>query len=621
MADLRQISQMNTDYKKSKETELARRVSEELLPFVEQPGQYIGGEINQVKKDFAQCDVKVALAFADAYPIGMSHLGLAILYEIVNAMEKVAAERVYCPRQDAEKIMREKNIELFSWESREAVKNFDILGISLQYELCCTNVLTILDLAGIKLKASERGENEPLVIGGGPVAETPEPLAEFFDAFIVGDGEETLPAFIEAYRELRAQGKTRNEMLQEMAGRFEWLYVPSLYEVQYADDGTIARFEPRVAGVRAKIKRAHVDDLENCPAVKKPLVANTQIVHERVAVEIMRGCPNQCRFCQAGYTRRPVRVRSVDKIVELAREAIKNTGYDEVSLVSLSTSDYPKLAELIEKLNDEFTEAKVNVSLPSLRVGETLKHLPEKISAVRKSGLTIALESANEQIRLAVDKRISEEDLLAGVAGAYRAGWRQIKLYFMAGFEGEQTEDILGIYRLAVRLSNLRGKIAEGAAKVNVAISWLVPKPHTPMAWSGQKTPEYFHQVRRMLRTEQGRRNRAVQIKFHNVERSGLEAVLGRGDRRLSKAIEWAWKNGARFDAWDEEFDIRLWEDAFEQTQIDPSFYANRKRSYSEILPWDHIEASRSKEKLIEEAQKMRKAIRLIEEDQSETPG
>ena len=613
------MSTDHRDLKTSPKTDLAGRVSEELLPFVEQPGQYIGGEVNQIKKDLSQCDVKVALAFADAYPIGMSHLGLAILYEVVNAMDNVAAERVYCPRQDAEKIMREKNIELFSWESREAVKDFDILGISLQYELCCTNVLTILDLAGIALKASDRGEDEPLVIGGGPMAQTPEPLAEFFDAFIVGDGEETLPAFIRAYRELRkdprhaGRGHSRKELLREMALRFEWLYVPSLYEVQYAEDGTIGKFEPRFADVPAKIKRAHVNDFENCPAVKRPLVANTQIIHERVTVEIMRGCPNQCRFCQAGYTRRPVRVRSVDKVVELAREAIRNTGYDEVSLVSLSTSDYPKLAELIEKLSEEFTEARVNVSLPSLRVGETLRHLPGKISAVRKSGLTIALESANEQIRLAVDKRISEEDLLAGVSQAYKSGWRQIKLYFMAGFETESEEDILDIYRLAVRLSNLRREVADGAAKVNVAVSWLVPKPHTPMAWSGQKEAEYFHQVRRMLRGQQGRKNRAVKIKFHNVERSVLEAVLGRGDRRLSKAIESAWRKGARFDAWDEEFDIGLWDQAFGETGIDPVFYANRKRSYEEILPWDHIEAGASREKLIEESQKMRRAIELME--------
>ena len=586
--------------------DLGRRVSEEFLPFVEQPGQYIGGEVNQVKKDLTQCQVKIALAFPDSYSVGMSHLGLAILYEIVNDMETVAAERVYCPRRDAEKVMREKGIELFSWESRRAVRGFDILGFSLQYEMCCTNVLTMLDLARISLKAKERGQDEPLVIGGGPVAETPEPLAEFFDAFIIGDGEEALPSFIEAYRELRGQGKRREEMLLEMARRFEWLYVPSLYEVAYEEDGRIASFEPKFAGVRRKIQRAHVDDLENCPAVSRPLVANTKIVHERVAIEIMRGCPNRCRFCQAGYTRRPVRYRGVEKIVDSAREALEATGYDEVSLVSLSTSDYPKLGELIGRLNEEFSGAKINVSLPSLRVGETLRLLPGQVSVVRKSGLTIALESASERIRLAMNKRISDEDLTAGVAEAYKAGWRQIKLYFMAGFEGEEPEDIEGIYELAVKLSELRRELAGGPAKVNVAVSWLVPKPHTPLAWWGQKEAEYFHSVRRMLRARQGRKHRAVQIKFHNVERSVLEAVLSRGDRRLGALIEWVWKAGARFDAWDEEFEAGLWERGFEAAGLAASFYANRQRDYEEILPWEHIEAGPGKDALMAEAEKIR---------------
>ena len=606
---------------KNTASDLAERVSQELLPFVQQPGQYIGGEVNQIKKDLGNCDVRVALAFPDTYSVGMSHLGLAILYEVVNSDPAIAAERVYCPQRDAEQVMREKSIPLFSWESRLPIGQFDILGFSLQCEMCYTNVLTMLDLARMHLHASERGQDEPLVIGGGPMAETPEPLAEFFDAFIVGDGEEALPAFINAYRELRSKRIGRKQMLRELAGRFNWLYVPSLYQVDYAGDGTIARFEPKFDDVRPIIYRAHVDDLENCPAVKTPLVANTKIIHERVALEIMRGCPNRCRFCQAGYTRRPVRYRSVEKIIDLASRALQATGYDEVSLLSLSTSDYPKLPELTEQLNQTFAGAKVNVSLPSLRVGETLKLLPKQVSVVRKSGLTIALESANEEIRLAMNKRISHQYLLAGLKEAYKAGWRQIKLYFMAGFPGEKPEDILGIYELAVQLSQLRREVAQGAAQINVAVSWLVPRPHTPLAWSGQKEMDYFHQVRRMLRAKQGTKHRAVQIKFHNVERSMLEAVLARGDRRLGPVVEWAWKHGARFDAWDEEFDVGLWEQAFEAAKIDPSFYAHRPRGYEEILPWDHIEAGGSRDRLIAEAQEVQQALQKLQSPENHCRG
>ncbi len=569
---------------------LERRITEELLGRVQGPGQYVGGEINQIKKDWQDCAVRVALGFPDTYGIGMSHLGLAILYEVLNRKQNVLAERVFCPWLDAEKVMRDKDIPLFSWESRRAVRDFDILGITLQHELSFSNVLYMLDLAGITARAEQRKEDEPLVMGGGPIADSCEPVAEFFDLIILGDGEDSLPAVIDAYVRLRNENLSRRELLIGLAREFEFVYVPGLYECDYNNEGRLTKCAPTVQGIPTCVQRAQVENLEETVFPTAPIVANTETVHDRIAIEVMRGCPGRCAFCHAGHTKGKLRWRSVEKIEEIAEQSFRSTGHDTISLLSLSTSDYPELRRLLECLYSRFEGCHVGISLPSLRVDKQLHEVPSQVTGVRREGLTVAVESASDRIRQAIGKQVTDADLRATMRAAFEAGWKKVKLYFMVGFPGETDEDILGILKLAADISALRREVCGEPASVNAAVSWLVPKPHTPLAWSGQGDLEYFLRAKRMLLNERRNLRKVnVALKFHHMERSILEAAFSRGDRRLSRVLESAYAQGARFDDWNECFSFERYEQAFRQYGLDIAFFAQRPRDEDEILPWDHL--------------------------------
>ncbi len=587
---------------------LGKRISDELLPFVVQPGQYIGREINQLVApgDWERAEVRVAIAFPDSYTIGMSHLGCQILYWLVNHTPGCCAERVYCPWSDAEGLMRTKRIPLFTWDTRQPVSSADILGVSLQYEMAFTSALQILDLAGIPLRSEDRDDSHPLVIAGGPQADNPEPMAPYLDLVVLGDGEASMAAIVDAYREMKSGGVRRRDMIRLMARRFPWIYAPSLYDVQYNADQTVRSIHPTEAGIPTTIERCQTDDFDEAPFPIRPLVPYVEVVHDRIAIEIMRGCPQRCRFCHAGYTKRPLRTRSVDRILGMAEEMYWATGVDELGLLSLSTADYPDLRELADKVNNRFASRRVNISVPSLRVDKMLQNIPWMVNSVRKSGLTIAVEAANDDMRAAIRKHVTDGDLLDGVRAAYNAGWRTVKLYFMAGFPGERPEDLDGIVSLSRKVSDARRELGKGPANVNASVGWLVPKPYTPFQWAAQPRAEYFHDARRRMAEllhrdggtqgrrdygtkRKGKRSGPVKIKTHNVERSILEAVFARGDRRLAEVVEHAFKNGARFDGWDECFKDDIWQRAFDATGIDPAFYAHRERPPTEVFPWSHL--------------------------------
>ncbi|MEK7710722.1 MAG: TIGR03960 family B12-binding radical SAM protein [Planctomycetota bacterium] len=590
---------------------LSETVRNELLPYVSQPGQYIGREVNQLVRDgdWERADVRVAIAFPDAYTIGMSHLGCQIIYWLVNHTPGCCAERVFCPWLDAEARMRQRRIPLFTWDTRQPVSSADILAISLQYEMAFSSVLQVLDLAGIPLRAADRDDSHPLVIAGGPQADNPEPVAAFLDLVVLGDGEASMAAILDAYKEMKAGGVPRRDMILHLARRFPWIYAPSLYDVRHNADGTVRSVTPTDPLIPRTIERCQTVNFNEAPFPLRPIVPYVEVVHDRFAIEIMRGCPQRCRFCHAGYTKRPLRLRSVDKILEMAEQMYWATGQEELGLLSLSTADYPDLRELAERVNERFNPRNVNISVPSLRVDKMLQNIPWLVNSVRKSGLTMAVEAANDDMRAAIRKHVTDGDLLDGVKAAYNAGWRGIKLYFMCGFPGERPDDIDGIVHLARKVSDARRELGKAPAQVNASVGWLVPKPYTPFQWAAQPRAEYFHDARRRMasllygeprtsvrathqsrdRKGAGKPRGPIKLKTHNVERSILEGVFARGDRRLANAVEHAYRSGARFDGWDECFKSHLWNDAFHATGVDPAFYAHRERPVTEVFPWTHL--------------------------------
>ena len=550
---------------------LTERVEREFLPFVRKPGRYIGGEINQIKKDLSRCELVVAVCFPDVYEVGMSHTGLAIIYDCVNRIESVAAERVFAPWLDAEEVLREKSIPLFSLESKASLKSFDIVGFSLTNELCYTNVLNMLDLGGIGIHSKDRGEDDPLIIVGGGMSNCCKPIADFVDVFMLGEGEEAIVQLVELVKGQKKAGATRKDILAAISEKFDWAYVPEFY------DGR-------------KLHNAVVADFDNAPVPLSPIVPFVQAVHERVSVEIMRGCPGRCRFCQASFCRRPIRYRSVERIIEIAKACYETTGFDTVSLLSLSTADYPDLEELAAGLHAHFHDKHVGISLPSLRVDKQLKMLPRLLTSVRKGGLTIAVEAASEHLRLIVNKPLKDEDLFAAVEAAYRAGWQRLKLYFMVGLPGETLDDVERIVDLSFELGKLRKRVDGKTGQINVAISWFVPKPHTPLAWLGQRPKSYFEQAKQLIIEKKLKlRAKFLQFKFHGIDRSILESAIGRGDRSVGAVIEAAWRAGARFDLWDECFDYELWRKAFEQSGINVEDAAQKQFALEDTLPWDHL--------------------------------
>ncbi|MHC4540389.1 MAG: TIGR03960 family B12-binding radical SAM protein [Planctomycetota bacterium] len=571
----------------------AGRIEREFLPFVRRPGRYIGGEINQTKKDLARCELTVALCFPDIYEVAMSHTGLAILYDCLNQLDGVAAERVFAPWLDAEKVLREKKIPLFSLESKASLKSFDIVGFSLTNELCYTNVLNMLDLGGVKIRSRDRGDGDPLIVAGGGMSNCCAPMAEFIDVFVLGEGEEAAIELAQLVRAQKKAGAARKEAAALIAEKFDWAYVPSLYEGR-------------------TLKNAVVQDFENASVPLRPIVPFVQAVHERVSVEIMRGCPGRCRFCQASFCRRPVRYRSVGKIIEIAKACYHSTGFETVSLLSLSSADYPNLDKLVAGLHAYFRDKHVGLSLPSLRVDRQLKLLPEVLASVRKGGLTIAVEAASERLRRIVNKPLKDEDLFAAVEAAYRAGWQKLKLYFMVGLPGETLEDVERIVGLSFELAKLRKKVDGKTGQINVTVSWFVSKPHTPFGWLGQKPKSYFEQARHVI-IEKKRELRAkfLHFKFHDINRSILESAIGRGDRRLADVIEAAWRTGAKFDLWDECFDYELWRSAFEQSGIDVKAAAQRQFDPDETLPWEHL-GGPDKKYLLGHLEEAKKEVSLI---------
>ncbi|MDX2479000.1 MAG: TIGR03960 family B12-binding radical SAM protein [Desulfuromusa sp.] len=569
----------------------------EALIQVERPSRYLGGELGSICKLDAGIEVRMALAFPDVYEVGMSHIGFPILYNILNGLDWIAAERVYTPWADMEKWLRDHRQPLCSLESSRPLSKFDIIGFTLQYELSYTNLLGMLDLAGIPLRREKRGENAPLIVMGGPCAFNPEPLADFFDVALIGDGEEAIVELVELVRQAKQENWNRKQLLLKLAEK-EGFYVPSLFDVSYQSDGCIDKITPLQQGYD-KIRRRFLNDLETAPFPTQPIVPFMQTVHNRIAMEIARGCTRGCRFCQAGYIYRPVRERSPEKIRALVAEALQNSGYEEVTLLSLSSGDYTCIEPLLQELMAEYADDKVSVSLPSLRVGSLTPELMEEVKKVRKSGFTLAPEAGSERLRGVINKGISADDLLETTRNAYQLGWRLIKLYFMMGLPTETDTDLQALIELSAQVK--RSGKGTGGNDVNVAVSTFVPKPHTPFQWEAQIGIDETLRKQRILRD--GLRQKKLRFKYHGAESSFLEGVFARGDRRLSAVLERAVELGCRFDGWWECFDFSKWQQAFSDCDIDPAWYL-RQRDEDETLPWDHIDCGVPKKFFLSERRK-----------------
>ena len=577
-------------------------LDDETLLSIQQPARYIGGEVNSVTKVLTPETIRFCMCFPDVYEIGMSHLGIQILYDMFNRREDTYCERVYSPWNDMDKIMREKHIPLFALESQDPVKDFDFLGITLQYEMSYTNVLQILDLSQIPLHADERGEHDPIVIGGGPCAYNPEPLAPFFDLFYIGEGETVYGQLLDAYKENKKHGGSRHDFL-EAAAQISGIYVPAFYDVEYHEDGTIKSMKPNNPNAKETITKEIVVDMDQYGYIEKPLVPFIKATQDRVVLEIQRGCIRGCRFCQAGNVYRPLREKSLENLKESAYKLLKSTGHEEISLSSLSSSDYTNLEGIVNFLIDEFHGKGVNVSLPSLRIDAFSLDVMSKVQDVKKSSLTFAPEAGSQRLRDVINKGLTEEVILKGASDAFHGGWNRVKLYFMLGLPTETEEDMEGIALLSEKVAEtyydeIPKAERNGRVQVVASSSFFVPKPFTPFQWATMCTKEEFLRRAYLVKDKfrQMLNYKSLKYNYHEADLTVLEGVLARGDRKVAAVVEEVYKNGALFDSWGENFDNDLWMKAFETCGVDPDFYTVRERSLDEIFPWDFIDAGVSKE-------------------------